>query len=182
MNEEYYQTIRYNWHISRHYNWKASLTSIVVMIFNVCAQRYDENLTWINWFDILESINWLRLLPNVKCLFISSTELKYWFTNLYDNEYLNTFLRNLDQLYVDCSPIINLKLNEEIMLPLLTFATNRDHFPQLQCLRFIMCKHIQSAWCNIDKWIDFIFTHIDQHQLQCFRFDFIEKIEKITTL
>ena len=108
--------------------------------------------------------------------------MKYWFTNLYDNEYLNTFLRNLDQLYVDCSPIINLKLNEEIMLPLLTFATNRDHFPQLQCLRFIMCKHIQSAWCNIDKWIDFIFTHIDQHQLQCFRFDFIEKIEKITTL
>jgi hypothetical protein len=121
-------------------------------------------------------------LPNIKCLYVSSTELKYWFTNARDNQYLNTFLRHLDQLYVDCSPIINLNLNEEIMLPLLSFVIDKHHFPQLQCLRFIMCKHIESAWCNIHKWIDFILTHINQHQLQCFRFDFIEKEHEITDM
>ena len=68
------------------------------------------------------------------------------------------------------------------MLPLLSFVINKDHFPQLQCLRFILCKHIESAWCNIDKWIDFILTHMNQHQLQCFRFDFIEKGHEITAM
>jgi hypothetical protein len=113
---------------------------------------------------------------------MNSDELKYWFTNARDNEYLIAFLRRLGQIYIDCSSIINLKLNEELMLPLLSFIINRNYFPQLECLRFILCKNISSSWCNIDKWIDFIFTHINQHQIQCFRFNFIEKEHEITSM
>ncbi|CAM4815440.1 unnamed protein product [Rotaria magnacalcarata] len=65
--------------------------------------------------------------------------------------------------------------NEEIMVPLLSFVIDKQRFRQLQCLRFILCKSISSAWRNIHKWIDFVFTHTNQHQLKCLRFDFIEK-------
>jgi len=68
------------------------------------------------------------------------------------------------------------------MLPLLSFIIDKHYFTQLKCLRFIKCKHISSAWCNIHKWIDFIFTHINQHQLKYLRFDFIENEHEITAM
>jgi hypothetical protein len=68
------------------------------------------------------------------------------------------------------------------MIPLLSFIIDKHRFPQLQSLRFITCKHISSAWCNIDKWIDFVFTHINEHQLKCLRFDFIEKEQEVTDI
>ncbi|CAF1184488.1 unnamed protein product [Rotaria magnacalcarata] len=119
--------------------------------------------------------SWLRLLPNIKCLYVNSTELKHWFTNHRDNLNLNTVFRQIDRLYIDCSPIVNIDQNEEIMVPLLSFVIDKQRFRQLQCLRFILCKSISSAWRNIHKWIDFVFTHTNQHQVTCLRFDFIEK-------
>jgi hypothetical protein len=68
------------------------------------------------------------------------------------------------------------------MEPLLSFIIDKHRFPQLQCLRFIKCKYISSAWCNIDKWIDFIFTNINEHQLKCLRFDFVEKEQEVTDI
>jgi hypothetical protein len=99
--------------------------------------------------------------------------LKYWFN--YHNQYFDTFLRHIDRLYIDCSSIININSNEEIRIPLLSFIIDKHRFPQLYSLRFIECKHISSAWCNLSKWIDFILIHINEHQLKCLRFDFIEK-------
>ena len=72
-----------------------------------------------------------------------------------------------------------MNLNEEIMLPFLSFIINKQRFPNLQYLRFIRCKHISSSWVNINKWIEFIFIHINEHQLKCLRFDFIEKEEEV---
>ncbi|CAF3437903.1 unnamed protein product, partial [Rotaria sp. Silwood2] len=120
-------------------------------------------------------IDWLRLLPNITCLYIDSTELKYWFTNNCTHPYLDTFLQRLDRLYVDCSSIMNINLNEEFLMPFLSFVIDKRRFPRLVCLRLIECKHISSAWSNINKWIDFILIHINEHQLKCLRFDFIEK-------
>lgn len=131
---------------------------------------------------ILELIGWFRLLPNIKCLYVNLIELKSWFTNGRDNQYLNIFLRHLDRLYIDCSSIINQKLNEEILVPLLSFVIDKHRFPQLQHLRFIRCKHISSAWSNIHKWIDFIFTHTNENQLKSLRFDFIEKEYEVTDM
>ena len=131
---------------------------------------------------ILELIAWFRLLPNIKCLYVSSSELKYWFINGRTNGYLNTLLQHLDQLYIDCSTIINSKLSEEMMVPLLSFVLDQHHFPQLKCLRFICCKHISSAWCNIHEWIDFISTRINEHQLESLRFDFIEEEDEVTDM
>ena len=130
-------------------------------------------------FCIIESIRWLRLLPSVKCLYINSIELKYWLTEQYHCQYVNTFLQNLDQLYIDCSDIINLMLNEAMMTPLLSSIINRYDFPQLKCLCFFMCKHISSSWININKWINFILTHFHQHKLEYIRFSFIEKENEI---
>ena len=124
---------------------------------------------------IVELIRWLRLLPNIKCLLANINELKYWLTDDRTNQYFNNFLQHLDRLYVDCSSIINLNLNEEIRVPFLSYVIDKRRFPQLKCLRFLNCKHISSSWCNIHQWIDFIFTHIDEHQLKFLRFDFIEK-------
>jgi hypothetical protein len=44
------------------------------------------------------------------------------------------------------------------------------------------CKNISSAWQNINQWIDFILTRINEHQLTCVRFDFIEKEHEITDI
>ncbi|CAF2990954.1 unnamed protein product [Rotaria sp. Silwood2] len=126
-------------------------------------------------YDLERLIDWLRLLPNITCLYIDSTELKYWFTNNCTHPYLDTFLQRLDRLYVDCSSIMNINLNEEFLMPFLSFVIDKRRFPRLVCLRLIECKHISSAWSNINKWIDFILIHINEHQLKCLRFDFIEK-------
>lgn len=122
------------------------------------------------------------ILPNIKCLFLSISELNYWISNGHDNKYLNAFLQRRDRLYIECSSIINKHLNEEVMIPLLSFVLNKRHFPRLEFLRFIQCKHISSAWCNIDKWIDYIFTHINEHQFKHLRFSFIEKEEEVTDM
>ncbi|CAF1618793.1 unnamed protein product [Rotaria magnacalcarata] len=143
--------------------------------FNV-PQVIDSSVNFSGYdFLILELNSWLRLLPNIKCLYVNSTELKHWFTNHRDNLNLNTVFRQIDRLYIDCSPIVNIDQNEEIMVPLLSFVIDKQRFRQLQCLRFILCKSISSAWRNIHKWIDFVFTHTNQHQVTCLRFDFIEK-------
>jgi hypothetical protein len=68
------------------------------------------------------------------------------------------------------------------MIPLLSSVIDKRRFPRLQCLRFLDCKHISSAWCNINKWIDFILTHISEHQLKYLRFDFIEKEHELTDI
>jgi len=73
-------------------------------------------------------------------------------------------------------------MNEEIMEPLLVFLTAKHRFPQLRCLRFMNCKNVSSAWYNIDQWINFVCSHINEHQLACVRFDFIEKEHEITDL
>ncbi|CAF3886759.1 unnamed protein product, partial [Rotaria magnacalcarata] len=78
--------------------------------------------------------------------------------------------------------VINAKMNEEIMEPLLLFLIDKHRFPQLRCLRFMNCKNISSAWDNIEHWIDFILNRISEHQLACVRFDFIEKEQEITDL
>jgi hypothetical protein len=139
-------------------------------------------MNFTDMFLITELTGWLRLLPNTKCLFVSTSELNYWITNGRDNEYLDAFLQRLDRLHIECSSIINKHLNEEVMIPLLSFVVNKRHFPRLECLRFLQCKHISSAWCNIDKWIDFIFTHINEHQLKYLRFSFIEKDQEVTDM
>ncbi|CAF3999254.1 unnamed protein product [Rotaria sordida] len=118
----------------------------------------------------------------IRVFILSTSELNYWITNGHDNEYLDTFLQRLDELHIECSSIINKHLNDEVMIPLLSFIINKRHFPRLECLRFIQCKHILSAWCNIDKWIDFIFTHINEHQLKYLRFSFIEKEQAVTDM
>ncbi|CAF4287257.1 unnamed protein product, partial [Rotaria magnacalcarata] len=120
--------------------------------------------------------------PNTKCLFVSTNELNYWITDSRDNEYLDAFLQRLDRLHIECSSIINKHLNEEVMIPLLSFVINKRHFPRLECLRFHECKNISSAWCSIDKWIDFIFTHINEHQLKYLRFSFIENEQLVTDM
>ncbi|CAF0813267.1 unnamed protein product [Adineta steineri] len=145
--------------------------------FNILQLKNSLDIN--NIYDLTQLIGWLRLLPNIKCLYVNSNELQYWFTNDRKNKYLNTFLQHLDRLYIDCSPIINMNLNEEIMIPLLSFVINKNHFPKLQYLRFVLCKHNSSSWCNINKWIDFIFIHINEHQLECLRFDFIEKEQEL---
>ncbi|CAM4911480.1 unnamed protein product [Rotaria socialis] len=68
------------------------------------------------------------------------------------------------------------------MVPLVSFVIDKQRFGQLQCLRFILCKNISSAWRNIHKWIDFVFTHTNQHQLKCWRFDFIEKEQEVADM
>jgi hypothetical protein len=73
-------------------------------------------------------------------------------------------------------------MNEEIMQPLLLFIIAKHRFPQLRCLRFMNCKNISSAWYNIDQWINIVLTRINEHQLTCVRFDFIEKEHEITDL
>jgi len=85
-------------------------------------------------FYYIESIRWIRLLPHVKCLHIDSIELKYWLTDQYHCQYITSFLQNLDQLYINCSNMINLMLNEAMITPLLSSIINRYHFPQLKCL------------------------------------------------
>ncbi len=122
------------------------------------------------------------MLPNIKSLHIDPTELKYWFSNNSINEYLHSFLQRLDRLYIGCSSIININLNEELIQPLLSFIINKNYFPQLKSLRFIECKCISSSWCNLNKSIDFILDHVNEHQLICLRFDFIEKEDKLTDL
>ncbi len=109
--------------------------------------------------------------------------MKHWIINDFDNQYLNSFLQRLNRLGVNCSSIISREMNEEIMEPLLLFVLNKNRFPQLQCLRFVVCKNISSVWNNINQWIDFILAHITEHQLTCVRFDFDTKQqEKITEL
>ncbi|CAF4027436.1 unnamed protein product [Rotaria magnacalcarata] len=152
-------------------------TDLIDILFNTSEAEKDiSNNLPIALRSLWSELNsWLRLLPNIKCLYVNSTELKHWFTNHRDNLNLNTVFRQIDRLYIDCSPIVNIDQNEEIMVPLLSFVIDKQRFRQLQCLRFILCKSISSAWRNIHKWIDFVFTHTNQHQLKCLRFDFIEK-------
>ena len=126
--------------------------------------------TYLLIFLIAELTGWLRLLPNMTCLFVSTSELNYWITNGHGNQYLDAFLQRLDQLHIECSSIINEHLNEEVIIPFLSFIINKHRFPRLECLRFILCKHISSALSNIDKWIDFILTHVNEHQLKYLRF------------
>ncbi|CAM4972006.1 unnamed protein product, partial [Rotaria socialis] len=133
-------------------------------------------------YNLEELCSWLRLLPNIKCLDVYLTELKYWFNTDANNPYLDSFLRRIERLYVECSDVINAKMNEEIMEPLLLFLIDKHRFPQLRCLRFMNCKNISSAWNNIEHWIDFILTRASEHQLACVRFDFIEKEQEITDL
>ncbi|CAF5229026.1 unnamed protein product, partial [Rotaria magnacalcarata] len=52
-------------------------------------------------FSVVELTGWLRLLPNTKCLFVSTNELNYWITNSRDNEYLDAFLQRLDRLHIE---------------------------------------------------------------------------------
>jgi len=136
----------------------------------------------LTFFFISELTGWLRLLPNTKCLLVSIHELNYWINNGHNNEYLNIFLQRLDRLYIECSSVINEHLNEELMIPVLSFIINKRHFPQLEALRFIEYKHISSAWCNFDKWIGFIFTHINEHRIKYLRFSFIEKDQEVTDM
>ena len=68
------------------------------------------------------------------------------------------------------------------MIPILSFVADKRRFPRLEYLRFIECKHISSAWCNLNKWIDFILTHINEHQLEYLRFDIIEKEHELTDI
>jgi hypothetical protein len=103
------------------------------------------------------------------------SDLKHWFINYPGNENLDFFLQRINRLYVHCASIIDLKTNEEIMTPLLTFLIDKYRFPQLRCLRFVDLRNISSAWCNIDQWISFILSHIMEHQLTCIRFDFVDK-------
>ncbi|CAF4000077.1 unnamed protein product [Rotaria magnacalcarata] len=133
-------------------------------------------------YNLEELCSWLRLLPNIKCLDVYLTELKYWLNNNANNPHLDSFLRRVERLYVECSDVINAKMNEEIMEPLLLFLIDKHRFPQLRCLRFMNCKNISSAWDNIEHWIDFILNRISEHQLACVRFDFIEKEQEITDL
>jgi hypothetical protein len=134
------------------------------------------------FFCIAELTGWLRLLPNMKCLFVSISELTYWITNGGDNLYLDVFFQRLNQIFIECSFIINKNLNEEMMVLLLTFIINKRRFPRLECLSFIQCEHISSSWCNINKCINFIFTHLNEHQLKHLRFSFIGKEQEITDM
>ncbi|CAF1114414.1 unnamed protein product [Adineta ricciae] len=133
-------------------------------------------------YDIQHIIGWIRLLPNIKILFVSTRELSYWITNGYDNQYLQAFLEHINRLYIDCSFIVNEHLNEELMNPLLSFIINKQRFPRLEYLRFVECKHTSSAWCDINKWIDYILTHMDKHQLKHLWFSFIDKGQQLTDM
>jgi hypothetical protein len=73
-------------------------------------------------------------------------------------------------------------MNEELMTPLLSFVIDKRRFPRLQCLRFLKCKYTSSARYNINKWIDSILSHINEHQLKYLRFDFLEKEHKLTDI
>lgn len=68
------------------------------------------------------------------------------------------------------------------MKPLLLFLIDRNRFSQLRSLRFLNCRNISTAWDNINQWIEFILTRINEHQLTCVRFDFIETQHEITDL
>jgi hypothetical protein len=134
-------------------------------------------------FSLIELLSWLRILPNIKCLDVDLVELKYWLVIDFSNQhYINSFLQRIERLYINCSCIINAKMNEEIMQPLVLFIIAKYHFPQLRCLRFMNCKNISAAWYNIDQWINIVLTHINEHQLTSVRFDFIEKEHEITGL
>ncbi|CAF3449040.1 unnamed protein product [Rotaria socialis] len=157
----------------------------------LCEKSNNQTLTEFTrtfripfWLDgpFGQLCSWLRLLPNIKCLDVYLTELKYWFNTDANNPYLDSFLRRIERLYVECSDVINAKMNEEIMEPLLLFLIDKHRFPQLRCLRFMNCKNISSAWNNIEHWIDFILTRASEHQLACVRFDFIEKEQEIADL
>ncbi len=73
-------------------------------------------------------------------------------------------------------------MNEVIMESFLLSIIDKSYFPQLRCLRLMNCKNISSAWQNINQWIDFILIRINEHELTCVRFDFIEKEHDITDL
>ncbi|CAF1439090.1 unnamed protein product [Adineta steineri] len=109
-------------------------------------------------------------------------EFKYWLTNDTNNLCLCSVLRRLERLHVDCSSLINRQMNEEIYHSFLSYIIDKDRFPQLKCLRLRSCKNIASSWENIDQWISFILTHINEHQLTCVRFDFIEQEKKTTEM
>jgi hypothetical protein len=98
--------------------------------------------------------------------------------NDHGNTYFDFFLQRLNRLFVECPCIINKKINDEIMKPLLLFIINKHRFPQLRCLRFSGLENILSSWDNIDQWIDFILNRITEHQLTCVRFDFTETIKE----
>ncbi|CAF1613865.1 unnamed protein product [Adineta ricciae] len=148
--------------------------------FNI-LELYDSIDTDID-YNLQELISWLQLLPNIICLNITLIEFKYWFTNYTNNLYLCSFFQHLERLYIDCSSLINRQMNDEIYHLFLSYVVDKDRFPQLKCLRFMCCKNIGSSWENIDQWIDFFLTHINEHRLTCVRFDFIEKEKEITEM
>lgn len=129
---------------------------------------------------IIDLVSWFRLLPNVDCLDVELKEFEYWLMNDSIIEKLHFFFQRLHRLVLDCSSIINKKMNEQIMKPLLLFILNKNYFFQLKSLQ-CFCKNISSSWINVDEWIDFILHRIHQHQLTSFRFDFIEKQQEIIT-
>jgi hypothetical protein len=56
------------------------------------------------------------------------------------------------------------------MLPLLSFVIDKHYFPQLECLRLIMCKHISSAWCNMRNgiFLGHVYFDDENHHQQTF--------------
>ncbi|CAF1423646.1 unnamed protein product [Adineta steineri] len=144
----------------------------------VLVDSIDTNIN----YNLQELTCWFQLLPNIICLEICLTEFKYWLTNDTNNLYLCSVLQRLERLHVDCSSLINKQMNEEIYHLFLSYIIDKDRFPQLKCLRLRSCKNIASSWENIDQWISFILTHINEHQLTCVRFDFIEQEKKTTEM
>ncbi|CAF1666605.1 unnamed protein product, partial [Adineta ricciae] len=128
------------------------------------------------------TINWFRLLPNIKSLFVGLCELRHWITNDSHNQYLNTFLQRLDKIFIECSSITNEYLNEEMMIPFLSFILNRQRFSQLEYLDFFQFQHVSSAWCIINKWTNYILNHCNEHQLKYLQFSLIENDQLLTNM
>ncbi|CAF1234076.1 unnamed protein product [Adineta ricciae] len=129
-----------------------------------------------------QTINWFRLLPNIKSLFVGLCELRHWITNDSHNQYLNTFLQRLDGIFIECSSITNEYLNEEMMIPFLSFILNKQRFSQLEYLRFFQFQHVSSAWCIINKWTNYILNHCNEHQLKYLQFSLIENDQLLTNM
>lgn len=130
----------------------------------------------------VELLDWIRLLPNIRYLYVDVIEMTHWFTIVEDNQYLRSLLLHMERICVVCSSIINATMSQEIVQPLLRFLIDQNRFPRLRCIRFNGCKNISGAWLNINEWLDFFLIHIAAHQLQCIRFDFIEKEQEVTDL
>ncbi|CAF1653756.1 unnamed protein product [Adineta ricciae] len=133
-------------------------------------------------YHIQQTIDWLRLLPNIKSLYVGLHELIHWITNDSGNQNLNSFLQRLDELSIQCSSITNEYLNEEVMTPLLSFILNKQRFPRLEYLRFFRFQHVSSVCCIIKRWIDYILNHWNEHQLKYLRFSSPENDQQLADM